>query len=148
MHASTQYCPAQTILIFSLHPYYLYIMESVLPYFVVAVDTLGPRKCVLVPFVCKSSFFLKLNNFITKSNNIYGEWRFDAYEHQWSRFFKKIKNHIFKIQKIMKKLFGCSQLFILQTRKISYLNTLYFRLHKNDKRVDLLYTFSNLQMLP
>jgi hypothetical protein len=46
----------------------------------------------------------------------------------------------------MKKLFGCSQLFILQTRKISYLNTLYFRLHKNDKRVDLSIYIFNLHM--
>jgi hypothetical protein len=62
--------------------------------------------------------------------------------------FKKILKIIFSSFKNCEKIFGSSQLFILQMCKNSYLNTLYFELHKNEKRVDLLCMFSNLQMLP
>jgi hypothetical protein len=73
------------------------------------------------------------------------QWRFGASD----PLFKNNKTLCFQVLKNMKKIFRCSQLFITQTCKNSYSNILYFGLHKNDKRVDLLYyMFSNLEILP
>jgi hypothetical protein len=45
------------------------------------------------------------------------------------------------------KVFICSQQFISPTYKKPCINTLYFRLHKNDKRLNLSMYVSNLQIL-
>jgi hypothetical protein len=46
----------------------------------------------------------------------------------------------------MKKIFACSQLFIQPACKKSGSNIFYFRLHKNDKRLNLGTYISNLQI--
>jgi hypothetical protein len=77
----------------------------------------------------------------TKSQTVHlirkkNRWRFGAR----SRFIKKLK----KIFLSLKKISACSQLFIPPTCKKSCSNTLYFGLHKNDKRLDLSRYTSNL----
>jgi hypothetical protein len=52
-------------------------------------------------------------------------------------YFQNLKNYILKFQKNLKQNPECSQLWNLETPKISIWNSLYCRLHKNNKCVDL-----------
>jgi hypothetical protein len=60
--------------------------------------------------------------------------------------FLKDKKLYFNFEKL-EKIYSCSQLFILQHGKKLCFNNSYFRLYKNDKRVDLVCVFLNLQIL-
>jgi hypothetical protein len=60
-------------------------------------------------------------------------------------FLKKLKLAFMSFKKNY-KIFGCSQLFILETCNKSCLDTFEFELHKKDKHIDPSMYFSNLQI--
>jgi hypothetical protein len=62
-------------------------------------------------------------------------------------FIKTQKLPLCVSKKILRKRFGCSQVFIPETCKKSCSNTLYLELYKKDKHVDLSMYLSNLQIV-